>query len=96
MIFNFARAGKSLSFVAENILGMSTSAFIAELKKREDEPTIRYNKDGEPVEYYRYKGTKDRYSEYMRLYNDAISVRKGVCSERGQKTPENRSERGEV
>lgn len=96
MIYNFARAGKSLSFVAENILGMSTSAFIAELKKREDEPTIRYNKDGEPVEYFRYKGTKDRYTEYMRLYNDAISVRKGVCSERGQKTPENRSERGEV
>ena len=94
VIYSFARAGKSVSWVARNVLGMSASAFIAELKQREDRPSIRYNKDGEPVEYYRYKGRKDRYSVYMRLYNEAVTVRKGVCSERVGNPPENRSERG--
>ncbi len=95
VIYNFARSGKSMSWVAKNILGMSPSAFIAELKKREDNPEIRKNKDGEPVPFYRNKGLKDRYTPYMELYNRAIAVRKGDCSERVAKTPEICSERGE-
>ncbi len=95
VIYNFARSGKSMSWVAKNILGMSTSAFIAELKPREAQPEIRMNKDGEPVPYYRNKGLKDRYTPYMELYNHAIAVRKGDCSERAVNTPEICSERGE-
>ena len=68
---------------------------IAELKPRETQPEIRMNKDGEPVPYYRYKGLKDRYTPYMELYNHAIAVRKGDCSERAVNTPEICSERGE-
>lgn len=97
VIYSFARAGKSVGWVAENVLGMSRSAFIAELKKREDYPSIRFNKDGEPVEYYRYKGKKDRYTVYTQLYEQALlsrGCRKGVVSERVGKSPEKVSERG--
>ena len=95
-IYSFARAGKSISWVARKVLGISPSAFIAELKQREENPSIRYNKDGEPVEYYRFKGTKDRFSVYTALYEEAIGVRKGDCSERVGNPDGNRSERGEL
>lgn len=94
-IYSFARAGKSVGWVAERVLGMSRSAFVAELKKKEDKPSIRYNKDGEPVEYYRFKGSKDRYSVYIALYEQAIGCRKGEVSERAVIPAEKVSERGD-
>ncbi len=92
-IYAFAREGKSLTYVAEKVIGIPHSVLIAEMKPREKESRVRYNKDGEPVRYYRYKGLKDRYSVYMAFYDEAISRRKGVSSEKVIFGGENPSEK---
>ncbi len=92
-IYSFAKAGKSLTYVAEKVLHISHSTLIAAMKPREAVPHIRRNKDGDAIEFYRYTGLKDRYTVYMTLYDEAISRRKGRQSERAVKPPENPSER---
>lgn len=92
-IFMFARQGRSLTYVAEHVVGVSHSVLIAGMKKREDEPRVRFNKYGDKIYYYRYTGLKDRYTVYMTLYDESISRRKGVPSERVGFGPENPSER---
>ena len=101
--YGYARDGYSLSWVAKNVLGVSKSALLAEIKLREDEPSYRLReyakKYAEPVfpddyiPFYRFKGKKDRYTPYMTLYEQTIAVRKGLSSESVEKTDEIGSER---
>ena len=105
-IMSLAREGVSLRQTAK-YLGISVNTLICEMKPREPVPSRRLKKvakakakdpsyqikDTDYVYYYRYKGTKDRYSEYMALYEQATGVRKGVCSERPENDDEKCSER---
>jgi len=101
--YGYAKDGYSLSWVAKNILGCSKSVLLAEIKPREAEPRYRLRKYAEHydnpkfpddyVAYYRFKGTKDRFTPYMTFYEQAKAGRKGLRSENVGKEDENRSER---
>ena len=105
-LMSMAREGISLSKAAKYI-GVSPNTLIAEMKPREEVPHRRLKKvarakmrdpDYKPKEsdyvyFYRFKGTKDRFTEYMTLYEEAIGTRKGVTSERAGNDRENTSER---
>ena len=91
MFYSYAKAGYSLSWVAVNILGVSKSALLAEVKKREVEPSYRIRKyaknytnpkfPDDYVAFFLFKGTKDRYTPYMTLYEQATRERKGLSAE---------------
>lgn len=92
-IYSFARTGYSMTYVAEEVIGVSHAVFINALHKREEKPNVRYRKDGTPEYYYRYTGLKDRYSVYETLYSDAIARKKGLPLERvenGAEIPQER------
>lgn len=105
-LLSLAREGVSLRQAAKYI-GVSVTVLIAEMRPRESVPSRRLKKvavakakdpnytikDSDYVYYYRYKGTKDRYTPYMTLYEQAVGVRKGGRSERVGNEGENRSER---
>lgn len=105
-VMSFAKEGISLRKAAE-LIGVSVSTLIAEMKPQEETPSRRLKKvalakakdptyqikDTDYVTFYRYKGTKDRYSEYMTLYEQAVNERKGVCAERVGNDPEICSEK---
>ena len=101
--YSYARDGYSLSWVAKNILGCSKSVLLAEIKLREEEPSYRLRKYAEHydnpkfpddyVAYYRFKGTKDRFTTYMTIYEQAKAERKGLGAETVENEDENRSER---
>ena len=96
-----------LSRKAAELIGVSANALVAEMKPREPNPRRRLKKvakakakdpsyeikDTDYVYYYRFKGTKDRYTRYMTLYEEATGTRKGVTSERAGNDRENTSER---
>lgn len=65
-LYEYARQGYSYSYVARNFIGVSPNVLYYEMKPAGDDP--------------RCKGTKDRYTEYMRLYHEAKGNRKGVNS----------------
>ena len=100
--YGYAKAGYSLSWVATNILGISKSVLLAEVKQRESEPSYRLRKyaknytnpkfPDDYVAYYRFKGKKDRYTPYMTLYEQATKERKGLSAETVGKDDEIRSE----
>lgn len=59
-IMGYAKKGFTLNYVAKNILGIPTTVLTNEMKLRDpDDPKSRA------------KGVKDRFTEYMRLYNDS-------------------------
>ena len=104
--YSYARAGYSLCWVATNVLGVSKSTLLAEVKPREAEPSYRLRdyaknytnpKPEDYIAFYRFKGKKDRYTPFMTLYEQAIKEiiegRKGSSSESVEKTVEIRSER---
>lgn len=105
-LMSFAREGISLSKAAE-LIGVSANALVAEMKPREPNPRRRLKKvakakakdpsyeikDTDYVYYYRFKGTKDRYTRYMTLYEETVKARKGDGSERVGNEAENASER---
>lgn len=64
-IYDYAAQGLSYFYVARKLLGISPNVLYYEMRTKEMDP--------------RGRGTKDRYTEYMRLYNDARS-HKGVNS----------------
>ena len=74
-IYSFAREGRSIYYVAKTILGISYHTLVEEMRPRDpSDPTGRN------------KGTKDRYSIYMELYNRARGTaqaqREGSTEER--------------
>ena len=107
-VMSFARDGISIHKAAK-LMGISPNTLIAEMKPREAQAHKRLKSvavakiddwnyvvsDTDYVFYTRCKGTKDRYSTYMTLYEDAIKRRKGSTSERVGNDPENTSERGD-
>jgi len=103
-LYQYAREGRSLWWVSENILGISYHTLESELMPREAEPQRRLRDrakfktnptEEDYVYYYQNKGTKDRYSVYMTLYAAAIEQRKGFTEERVGKTDEITEERVE-
>ena len=105
-LMSLARDGVSL-YKAAGYIGVSVNALVAEMKPREQVPHRRLKKtaiakmkdpsyrvkESDYVWYYRFKGTKDRYSMYMALYEEAVGSRKGCASERVGKCDGNGSER---
>ena len=63
-IFDFASQGLSYFYVAKKLLGISPNVLYYEMRTKEMDP--------------RGRGTKDRYTTYMQLYNDAKNGHKGV------------------
>ena len=61
-VFEYARQGLSYYYVAKKLIGISPNALYYEML---------------PNTTPRGKGSKDRYTEYMRLYNDARGCHKG-------------------
>lgn len=82
-IYSYAREGYPLTYVAHDVLHISHSTLISMMKPREEEPDhyVR-TKGGKLIPCYRNHGLKDRYTVYMTLYDEAISSRKAVKSER--------------
>lgn len=105
-LMSLARQGISLRKAAQ-LIGVSVTALIAEMRPRESVPNRRLKKvalakardpnyeikDTDYVFFYRYKGTKDRYTPYMTLYKQVTGVGKGDCKERVENDPEKCSER---
>ena len=105
-LMSLAREGVPLAKAAK-LIGVSANTLVAEMKPREQNPRRRLKKvakakardpsyqikDTDYVYFYRFKGTKDRYTLYMTLYEEAIKARKGVSSERVGNEVENASER---
>lgn len=65
-IYDYARQGYSYYYVARRLLGISPNALYYEMLQVGTHP--------------RAKGVKDRYTEYMRIYNEARNSRKGCMS----------------
>lgn len=61
-LYDYARSGMTLNYVAKRILGVSPTSLVWEMKERD--PSNPKN---------RYKGVKDRYTTYITLYNEAVS-----------------------
>lgn len=105
-LMSLAREGVSLRKAAEYI-GISPNALVAEMKPREQTPRKRLKKtalakmkdpayrvkETDYVTFYRFKGTKDRYTTYVALYEESKKTRKGVASETVCESDENTSER---
>ena len=105
-LMSLAREGVSIQKAAEYI-GISPNTLVAEMKPREQVPHRRLKKtavakmkdpayrvkDTDYVTFYRFKGTKDRYTPYVTLYEEARKARKGVASETVCYGDENTSER---
>ena len=59
-LMDYARKGYSINYVAKNIFGIPTNVLLNEMKLTDpDNPRSRA------------KGMKDRFSEYMRLYDES-------------------------
>ena len=81
-LYDYARSGYTLNYVAEKILHISPTAIIWELHERQpDNPKCRY------------KGLKDRYSTYMTLYNEAVKRKGGDCKGSALQRVENPDEK---
>lgn len=65
-IYEYARQGLSYYYIATKLLGISPNVLYYEMRTKEMDP--------------RGRGTKDRYTEFMRLYEDAKNGHKGVNS----------------
>lgn len=67
-LYDYARSGMTLNYVAKRILGVSPTTLVWEMHERQpDNPKCHY------------KGVKDRYTAYMTLYNEAVSKGEGGC-----------------
>lgn len=65
-IYDYARQGLSWYYISTKLLGISPNVLYYEMRTKEMDP--------------RGRGTKDRYTEFMRLYNEAKGTHKGVTS----------------
>lgn len=67
-LFDYARSGYSLNYVATKIFGISPAVLTWEMRERDpDDPKCRN------------KGVKDRYTTYMTLYNEAVGLGADDC-----------------
>ena len=65
-LFDYARSGLSINYVATRLLGISPTTLMWELKPRDaSDPKNRC------------KGLKDRYSTYINLYHEALRSKEG-------------------
>ncbi len=90
-LLDLARQGISLRRAAETYVGVSYTTLMYEMLPCDPEPPQMEGEspsgrkspdDSEKRRAYRKKGKVDRYTPYIQLYNEAISIRKGSNSER--------------
>lgn len=67
-LYDYARSGMSINYVARRILSISPTTLLWEMKPRDPEDPKN-----------RCKGLKDRYSVYMSLYREALKSGEGHC-----------------
>lgn len=97
-IYSYARQGYTLSYVARNFLGIDPHVLVAEMKPR-SAPVRKLKKasrgkdpsaltEDDYIVYYRYHGTKDRYTVYNNLLSEALGRKEGSEREGTEGTEE--------